>query len=265
MTVVVGARSLVKADACVVHALLQSRYYDASKGEFLSEDPVFWGRQNIPDPQSPTSWRTTVNASNSAYANTQQRDNPTSGWSDAYIRDPQAQNSYGYSRDNPVRYSDPDGLWYKELLTGQQSWSSFQGELNGAAAQLGADSPSWNYAFGHPVVAGAAVGIGSGLGASEAAGGVVLGSAFNPTLAITGLINGYGWGQTTQAYLQYNATASRTSGGQVVFDSLVFGGTLLGTSQQKAGLNLLSAALTVLQGVIEQQQKAQSSGSASKK
>jgi hypothetical protein len=41
MTVVVGARSLVKADAGVVHALLQARYYDGSKGEFLSEDPVF--------------------------------------------------------------------------------------------------------------------------------------------------------------------------------------------------------------------------------
>ena len=131
---------------------LQARYYDGSKGEFLSEDPVFWGKQNIPDPQWPTSWRTAGNASNSAYANPQQKGGPTSGWSDAYLRDPQAQNSYSYSRDNPMRYSDPDGLWYKELLTGQQSWSSFQGELNGAAAQLGADSPTWNYAFGHPVV-----------------------------------------------------------------------------------------------------------------
>jgi hypothetical protein len=186
------------------------------------------------------------------------------------MRDPQAQNSYSYSRDNPMRYSDPDGLWYKELLTGQQSWPSFQGELNGAAAQLGADSPSWNYAFGHPVVAGAAIGIGSGLGASEAAGGIVLGSAFNPTLAITGLINGYGWGQTAQAYLQYQGTASRAAGGQVVFDSLVAGSALLGTSAQRQGLNLLSAALNVLLAVIQQQQQQQQassgkSGSAAKK
>jgi hypothetical protein len=28
-------------DAGVVHALLQARYYDGSKGEFLSEDPAF--------------------------------------------------------------------------------------------------------------------------------------------------------------------------------------------------------------------------------
>jgi hypothetical protein len=55
MTAAVGARNLFNVDAGVVHALLQARYYDGSKGEFLSEDPVFWGKQNIPDPQSPAS------------------------------------------------------------------------------------------------------------------------------------------------------------------------------------------------------------------
>jgi hypothetical protein len=43
MTAAVGARNLVKVDAGVIHALLQARYYDGSKGGFLSEDPVFWG------------------------------------------------------------------------------------------------------------------------------------------------------------------------------------------------------------------------------
>jgi hypothetical protein len=38
MTAAVGARNLFKVDAGVVHALLQARYYDGSKGEFLSED-----------------------------------------------------------------------------------------------------------------------------------------------------------------------------------------------------------------------------------
>ena len=54
MTVVVGARNLFKADAGVVHALLQARYYDGSKGQFLSEDPVFLGdpkQQVLADPQ----------------------------------------------------------------------------------------------------------------------------------------------------------------------------------------------------------------------
>ena len=43
MTAAVGARNLFKVDAGVVRALLQARYYDGSKGEFLSEDPVFLG------------------------------------------------------------------------------------------------------------------------------------------------------------------------------------------------------------------------------
>ena len=42
MTAAVGARNLFKV-AGVVRALLQARYYDGSKGEFLSEDPVFLG------------------------------------------------------------------------------------------------------------------------------------------------------------------------------------------------------------------------------
>src|SRR5712675_3791334 len=72
MTVVVGARNRFKVDAGVVHALLQARYYDGSKGEFLSEDPVFWSaQQNLADPQS--------------------------------------LNSYSYANDNPITKSDPTG------------------------------------------------------------------------------------------------------------------------------------------------------------
>jgi len=41
MTAAVGAREFFKVDAGVAHALLQARYYDGSRGEFLSEDPTF--------------------------------------------------------------------------------------------------------------------------------------------------------------------------------------------------------------------------------
>ena len=74
MTAVVGARNFAIADAGVVFALLQARYYDGSKGEFLSEDPVFLG-----DPRLQA------------------------------LTDPQSLNSYSYANDNPISKSDPSG------------------------------------------------------------------------------------------------------------------------------------------------------------
>ena len=75
MTAAAGARNLFKVDAGVVHALLQARYYDGGKGEFLSEDPVFLG-------------------------------NPKQ----QVLSDPQSLNSYAYGNDNPITKSDPTGL-----------------------------------------------------------------------------------------------------------------------------------------------------------
>jgi RHS repeat-associated protein len=109
MTAAVGARNLFKVDAGVVHALLQARYYDGSKGEFLSEDPVFWSaQQNLSDPQS--------------------------------------LNSYSYANDNPINRSDPDGRAaslsglissLKSLATSLQSLiSSFSGGSNGTGGSL---------------------------------------------------------------------------------------------------------------------------------
>jgi RHS repeat-associated protein len=76
MTAAVGARNFFKVDAGVVHALLQARYYDGSKGEFLSEDPVFLG-----DPRQQV------------------------------LTDPQSLNSYSYANDNPITKSDE---WCKQ-------------------------------------------------------------------------------------------------------------------------------------------------------
>jgi RHS repeat-associated protein len=76
MPAAVGARNLFKVDAGVVHALLQARYYDGSKGEFLSEDPIFLG-----DPRQKT------------------------------LTDPQSLNSYSYANDNPTTRSDPSGKY----------------------------------------------------------------------------------------------------------------------------------------------------------
>ncbi len=50
---------------------LNARYYEGSRGQFLSQDPVFWGAQNIADPQS--------------------------------------MNSYSYALGNPINRKDPSG------------------------------------------------------------------------------------------------------------------------------------------------------------
>jgi RHS repeat-associated protein len=56
----------------VVHASLNARYYNSSRGQFISEDPTFLGiRQNLGDPQS--------------------------------------LNAYSYANDNPIIKKDPDG------------------------------------------------------------------------------------------------------------------------------------------------------------
>jgi RHS repeat-associated protein len=229
---------------------LHARYYSTSNGQFLSEDPTFLavGTSKLRELLDLS------NGGNGSFSGTGSSEQKDRQALVRFLEDPQQMNSYGYARDNPITKSDPTGLWYKEFATGKQSWPSFQLELGQAAGQLSQDSPAWDYAISHPCKAGAVVGVGSGLGATEAAGGIVLGGAFNPTLAVAGLVNAYGWRQTTQAYFQYKATASRTSGGQVIFDSLVAGSAALGTPAQRQGLNLLSAALNVLLSVLQQQQ-----------
>jgi RHS repeat-associated protein len=56
---------------------LNARYYDSARGQFLSQDPMFWGDQHLKDPQKLNSY---------AYG----RNNPiafldTSGWDSAYF------------------------------------------------------------------------------------------------------------------------------------------------------------------------------------
>jgi RHS repeat-associated protein len=51
---------------------LNARYYSPTQGQFMTEDPVFWGKQNISNPQS--------------------------------------LNTYSYANDNPITGKDPNGL-----------------------------------------------------------------------------------------------------------------------------------------------------------
>src|ERR1700694_4272927 len=102
MTAAVGARNLFKVDTGVVHALLQARYYDGSKGEFLSEDPVFL-----------------------AIGNRDQVKQLSQQDQQLWLADPQSLNSYSYANDNPTTKSDPTGRTYLELSAAGtfQGWS----------------------------------------------------------------------------------------------------------------------------------------------
>ena len=79
--------------------------------------------------------------------------------------DPQSLNSYSYAENNPITKMDPNGDWWKELLTGKESFSSFEGEVGEATQYMGS---GWQNAMNHPVGVGMAVG---GLSAAAAVGG----------------------------------------------------------------------------------------------
>ena len=61
---------------------LNARYYDGKRGQFISQDPEFWSI------------------------------------SQSWLLDPQNQNSYGYARNNPIRFSDPTGRTIGDIIVG---------------------------------------------------------------------------------------------------------------------------------------------------
>ena len=78
---------------------LNARYYDGSRGQFVSQDPMFLG---LGDPKVLGQL-------------TQERQ-------EKVLTDPQALNSYAYARGNPLRYSDPQGLLYGEVSASGSLW-----------------------------------------------------------------------------------------------------------------------------------------------
>ncbi len=114
----------------------KARYYQTTYGQFLSQDPVFMAVGN----KGEVKGLTKIEQSE-------------------LLKDPQSFNSYSYARNNPIRYSDPEGLWYKEVLTGEQSLGDFQIEVGQATQQLTQDSAVWNVAVSNPETAGVGVGV----------------------------------------------------------------------------------------------------------
>ena len=77
---------------------LNARYYEGTRGQFLSEDPAFL-----------------------AIGNPQKIKQMTGQDIRQYLADPQQLNSYSYAQDNPIRYKDPKGenaLAYLFILGG---------------------------------------------------------------------------------------------------------------------------------------------------
>src|SRR5215471_1256050 len=77
---------------------LNARYYDSARGEFLTEDPVFWALGNPSQLQQLTQQSQT-----------------------RLLMDPQQMNSYSYANDNPITKKDPSGLsiWESIYLAGE--------------------------------------------------------------------------------------------------------------------------------------------------
>src|SRR6266480_3664080 len=76
----------VEIDTGVVQALLNARYYESTRGQFISQDPSFL---SIGD----------LNAVKQVTGQDQR----------AFLADPQLVNSYNYGRDNPITNKDPNG------------------------------------------------------------------------------------------------------------------------------------------------------------
>ncbi len=97
-------------DAATNLSYLNARYYDGARGQFTSQDPVFWGKQDLANPQS--------------------------------------LNSYGYSLNNPISRKDPSGKasisdGMKAIVSLLQSLvSSLMSWIKGGSGGGGGSSPS---------------------------------------------------------------------------------------------------------------------------
>jgi RHS repeat-associated protein len=144
MIAAVGARNLSKVDAGVVQALMQARYQNSGRGQFISEDPVFLG-----DPKQQV------------------------------LTDPQSLNSYSYANGNPITKSDPNGRQCAacagaEVLYSLGAQTAYDGVFGqSSSAVYGGDivgASLYGFAYPYTLVAGvpiAAVAGGAGNAAQQ--------------------------------------------------------------------------------------------------
>src|SRR5262249_34212463 len=110
-----------------------ARYYESTRGQFLSEDPSFLA---VGDPS--------------------QVKQLTGKDQQAFLSDPQQMNSTSYGRDNPITNKDPQGLWALKFGAAGTipGW--------GLSGQIGiqADFQSIEYYYGAGVAGGGGISFG---------------------------------------------------------------------------------------------------------
>src|SRR5262249_10553544 len=88
---------------------LNARYYASDRGQFISQDPVFWEVGLTQDGKNALS-------------------------------NPQALNSYGYANDNPITGKDPSGRCLEDgCVVEASAIGGFAGLVGGIALQYGSD------------------------------------------------------------------------------------------------------------------------------
>jgi len=187
-----------------------ARYYQAKRGQFLSEDPVFWA----------------MGDESRVKENAKQEQTKL-------LMNPQAMNSYAYANDNPLKNIDQDG---KSAATAAffYPFASEQDkmDLGAAALQMG---PGWQWAMDHPAAASTIVAVGSvpallsggsaaaafemaaytGVGASFAgqqivAGTIYTGLSVSSTKAIPAIIDKFSSVDKSKTSSYYSAALSVT-------------------------------------------------------
>src|SRR5216683_1983345 len=167
---------------------LNARYYNGAQGQFTSEDPVFWGQQNLGDPQS--------------------------------------LNTYSYSEDNPIVQSDPQGKCAEDGCAVEAmavfgfgagvANQAFRDYQTGAFSQRSLAGNLWTYS-----VAGAG-------GAAAAAGGAYAGLSLEGASLLTrvglGFLASGGINAANETGVDY-ATNQSIDGTGVAIDSTVAGVT----------------------------------------
>jgi RHS repeat-associated protein len=124
---------------------LNARYYQGSRGQFMSEDPMFLN----------------IGADKNSLA---------------LLHDPQMQNTYSYGRNNPIIQTDPTGLVsVNDVMMGRATWGDWTNEVGTGAQILSQESNAWNFAISHPWITGITA-VGPLSGVAIASGGQAMGA-----------------------------------------------------------------------------------------